>query len=134
MNYGKGENIRDWIHVLDHCEGIYAALTKGKIGEIYNFGGNAELRNIDLVKLLLRKLNKGEDLITFVKDRPGHDLRYAINFEKAKNELGWSPKYDFTTGISETIQWYMDNVEWVENIITGAYLKYYEQQYGERLQ
>jgi dTDP-glucose 4,6-dehydratase len=128
--YGDGKNIRDWIHVNDHCRGIYATLVKGKIGEAYNFGGNAEMSNIDLVKLLLKELGKGEDLITFVKDRPGHDLRYAMNYSKSEKELGWSPKYDFNNGIKETIDWYLKNSAWVENITSGAYLEYYNKQYG----
>ncbi|MHA1646526.1 MAG: GDP-mannose 4,6-dehydratase, partial [Promethearchaeota archaeon] len=122
--------IRDWIHVMDHCRGIYAALTKGKDGEIYNFGGNAEVSNIEMVKLLLNELGKGEDLITFVKDRPGHDLRYAMDFSKSTKELGWTPQYKFEDGIRETIQWYLDNQKWVENITSGTYLEYYKKQYG----
>ncbi|WP_457557362.1 dTDP-glucose 4,6-dehydratase [Candidatus Harpocratesius sp.] len=130
--YGDGSNVRDWIHVTDHCRGVYVALEKGKPGEVYNFGGNAEVANIDMVKYLLRALRKGEELITFVRDRPGHDLRYAMNFEKATRELGWSPKYDFETGMKETIQWYLDHSEWVDHCITGEYLEYYSSQYGQK--
>ncbi len=128
--YGDGSNIRDWIHVLDHCQGIYDALIKGKIGEIYNFGGNAEVSNINMVKFLLKELGKGEELITFVKDRPGHDLRYAMNISKATRELNWKPKYEFDNGMKETIRWYLENQEWVDNVTSGAYLDYYKNQYG----
>ena len=128
--YGDGSNVRDWIHVKDHCEGIYQALLKGKPGEVYNFGGNAEKSNLSLVKELIHQLGKSEDLITFVKDRPGHDLRYAINFEKSKDQLSWTPKYDFDTGIKETIEWYLNNPEWIENVTSGNYQSYYKQHYG----
>jgi len=128
--YGDGSNIRDWIHVLDHCQGIYDTLVKGKIGEIYNFGGNAEVSNINMVKFLLKELGKGEELITFVKDRPGHDLRYAMNISKATRELNWKPKYEFDNGMKETIKWYLENQEWVNNVTSGAYLDYYKNQYG----
>jgi dTDP-glucose 4,6-dehydratase len=128
--YGDGSNVRDWIHVLDHCAGIYDTLTKGQVGEVYNFGGNAELSNIELVKLLLKKLNKGEDLITFVKDRPGHDLRYAMDFSKSTKELGWNPEYTFEQGIQETIDWYLSNEEWVKNITSGEYKNYILKHYG----
>jgi dTDP-glucose 4,6-dehydratase len=114
--YGKGENIRDWIYVDDHNDGIWAAYTKGKAGEIYNFGGNAEMKNIDLVKLLIKSLNKSEDLITFVTDRLGHDLRYAINFEKAKKELNWGPKVSFEDGINRTVEWYRSNEAWLNSV------------------
>ena len=127
--YGDGSNIRDWIHVLDHCQGIYDALLKGKNGEIYNFGGNAEVSNINMVKFLLKELGKGEELITFVKDRPGHDLRYAMNISKAARELNWKPKYEFENGMKETIKWYLENQEWVDNVTSGAYLDYYKNQY-----
>ncbi|MHA1618752.1 MAG: dTDP-glucose 4,6-dehydratase [Promethearchaeota archaeon] len=128
--YGDGSNVRDWIHVKDHCRGIYATLLNGKIGEIYNFGGNAELSNLDMVKFLLKTLGKGEELISFVRDRPGHDLRYAMNITKAERELQWIPLYNFDTGMKETIQWYVDHPEWVNNVTSGAYLDYYEKQYG----
>ncbi|MHA1821655.1 MAG: dTDP-glucose 4,6-dehydratase [Promethearchaeota archaeon] len=128
--YGDGKNIRDWIYVEDHCRGILDVLNKGKPGEIYNFGGDTELSNIELVKILLKKMDKSEDLITFVKDRPGHDKRYAINFTKAKKELGWVPKYKFEDAIDKTIKWYLENERWLEQVISGEYLKYYKQQYG----
>jgi dTDP-glucose 4,6-dehydratase len=128
--YGDGSNVRDWIHVLDHCRGIYATLLHGKLGEVYNFGGNAELSNLEMVKFLLKALGKGEELITFVRDRPGHDLRYAMNISKAERELQWKPIYEFDTGMKETIQWYVDHPEWVDNVTSGAYLEYYKQQYG----
>jgi dTDP-glucose 4,6-dehydratase len=130
--YGDGKNVRDWIYVEDHCRGIWATLTKGIDGEVYNFGGNAEKQNIEIVRLLLKLLNKGEDLINYVKDRPGHDLRYAMEFSKAKKDLGWTPKYDFDTGMKKTVQWYLDNQPWVENITSGEYLRYYQQQYAGR--
>lgn len=131
--YGDGSNVRDWIHVTDHCRGILSALEKGTPGEVYNFGGDAEVSNLNMVKYLLKALGKGEDLITFVRDRPGHDLRYAMNFEKATKELGWRPQYDFDTGMQETIKWYLEHDEWVEHCITGEYLEYYSKQYGTKL-
>ncbi len=130
--YGKGENVRDWIHVLDHCRGIDAALRKGRVSEVYNFGGHQEIRNIDLTYLLLELLGKPKSLIEFVKDRPGHDLRYAIDCSKAERELGWTPQVSFRDGIRQTIDWYLAHGDWVERIKTGDYLRYYEQQYGER--
>jgi dTDP-glucose 4,6-dehydratase len=130
--YGKGENVRDWIHVLDHCRGIDAALRRGRVGEVYNFGGRQEMRNIDLTLLLLELLGKPRTLIEYVKDRPGHDLRYAIDCTKAERELGWQPKVQFRQGIRETINWYLAHADWVGRIKTGDYLKYYEQQYGQR--
>lgn len=130
--YGKGENVRDWIHVLDHCRGIDAALRHGRPGAVYNFGGHQEIRNIDLTRLLLELLGKPQTLIEFVNDRPGHDLRYAIDCSKAEHELGWKPRVAFRNGIRETIDWYTANAEWVNRIKTGDYLKYYEDQYGHR--
>jgi len=131
--YGTGENVRDWIHVLDHCKGIDAALRKGAIGEVYNFGGHAEIQNIQLTKLLLELLDKPESLIQYVKDRPGHDLRYAIDSSKAERELDWAPEIDFREGLQNTIQWYCERQDWVDRIRTGEYLSYYEEQYGDRL-
>lgn len=131
--YGKGENVRDWIHVRDHCRGIDAALRKGVAGEIYNFGGKCELKNIDLTKKLLAALNKPDSLIEYVTDRPGHDLRYAIDCAKAERELGWTPEIDFETGLAETISWYQENSRWVARVRSGEYLHYYEEQYGSRL-
>lgn len=131
--YGTGENVRDWIHVLDHCRGIEAALLRGQPGEVYNFGGRTEMTNIVLTKLLLKLLGKPETLIRYVVDRPGHDLRYAIDCEKAEAQLGWRPEVTFEEGLRETIQWYRDHPDWVARIKSGEYLKYYAQQYGERL-
>ncbi|MFW9988878.1 MAG: dTDP-glucose 4,6-dehydratase [Candidatus Odinarchaeota archaeon] len=130
--YGKGMNIRDWIHVTDHCDAILKVLLEGKIGEIYNIGGDSEMANIDLVKKILKHLEKPESLITFVKDRPGHDLRYAINHEKITKELNWKPKIDFDKGLDMTIQWYVSNKDWLNNVINQDYLTYYERQYKIR--
>lgn len=131
--YGKGLNTRDWIHVLDHCRGIEAAWRRGQPGEVYNFGGRCELTNIDLTLKLLKLLGKPETLIKYVQDRPGHDLRYAIDCSKAERELGWQPLADFETGLAETIDWYRSHADWVARIKSGEYQKYYTQQYGERL-
>jgi len=131
--YGDGLNIRDWLHVEDHCQAIDLVLHKGRNGEVYNVGGNNERTNIDIVKTILKHLNKPESLMKFVKDRPGHDRRYAIDATKLRNELGWSPKYNFETGIEQTINWYLNNQEWWENIISGEYQEYVKSQYGDRL-
>lgn len=131
--YGTGENVRDWIHVHDHCRGIDAALRKGRIGEVYNFGGRTEMTNIALTRLLLNLLDKPESLIQYVADRPGHDQRYAIDCQKAETELGWSPQVNFADGLQATIDWYIENEDWVNNIRSGDYLKYYQQQYAGRL-
>ena len=131
--YGTGANIRDWIHVLDHCRGIDATLRKGRPGEVYNFGGDHELTNLELTHSLLELMEKPKSLIKYVKDRPGHDLRYAIDFSKAKRELGWEPQLTFQHGLQETIDWYLSHTGWIERIKSGEYLKYYEQQYGQRL-
>lgn len=130
--YGQGTNVRDWLHVRDHCEAIDVVLHKGKIGEVYNIGGNNEWKNIDIVKLLLAKLKKPESLITYVKDRPGHDLRYAIDATKIKNELFWQPRYTFEEGITETIEWYLNNKNWWQRIISGKYQEYYKNMYENR--
>jgi len=127
--YGDGMQVRDWLHVSDHCSAIDTVLHKGKDGEVYNIGGNNEKANIEIVKLIIGALGKSEDLIKYVKDRPGHDRRYAINNSKITNELGWEPSYTFEKGIKETIQWYLENTEWFENIISGDYVKYYSQMY-----
>ena len=132
--YGKGENVRDWLHVLDHCEAIDLIIHKGRVGEVYNVGGHNERSNLDVVKTILRALGKPESLIRFVTDRPGHDMRYAIDPTKLENELGWTPKYTFDTGIQQTIQWYLDNREWWEHIISGEYANYFDSMYGERLE
>ena len=131
--YGDGMNVRDWIHVYDHCRAIDLVLHHGRVGEVYNIGGNNERRNIEIVKLIIRELGKDESLIKFVDDRPGHDRRYAIDASKIMEELGWRPTYSFEEGIRETIQWYIENREWWENIKSGEYLRYYERMYGERL-
>ena len=130
--YGDGKNVRDWLHVYDHCSAIDLVLHKGAVGEIYNIGGNNEKKNIEIVKLILENLNKPESLIQFVKDRLGHDRRYAIDSTKIHDELGWTPKYTFETGIAETIQWYLDNRQWWERIKSGEYMAYYERMYKNR--
>ncbi len=114
--YGDGLNIRDWLYVEDHCSAIDLVLHKGKVGEVYNIGGNNEMKNIEIVKLIIEKLDKPKSLIKYVKDRPGHDKRYAIDSSKIQNELGWKPDYTFETGIKKTIQWYLDNKNWWKNI------------------
>ena len=119
--YGKGENIRDWLHVSDHCSAIDAILGEGREGEVYNIGGNCERRNIDIVKLILKQLEKPEDLISFVQDRKGHDLRYAIDNGKIMRELGWSPAVTFENGIEQTIDWYLENERWLKRIESGEY-------------
>ena len=131
--YGTGLNVRDWIHVNDHCRGISAALRRGKCGEVYNFGGRQEKTNLEITHLLLNLLKKPQSLIKYVTDRPGHDQRYAIDCTKAETELDWRPMVPFDTGLQETIDWYLQNSAWVDRIKTGAYLKYYEEQYGSRL-
>jgi dTDP-glucose 4,6-dehydratase len=130
--YGKGTNVRDWLHVLDHCEAIDVVLHKGKVGEVYNIGGNNEWKNIDIVKLLLTHLNKPESLITYVTDRLGHDLRYSIDASKIKKDLGWQPRYTFEKGITETIGWYLNNKDWWQRIISGDYKDYYKKMYENR--
>ena len=127
--YGKGINVRDWIFVTDHCAAILKILLNGRIGETYNIGGDSEIANINLVIRILRQLDKPESLITFVKDRPGHDLRYAINHNKITKELNWKPEIKFNRGLELTIQWYIDNYKWLNHIINKDYLTYYEQQY-----
>lgn len=131
--YGKGENVRDWLHVSDHCEAIDLIIHKGKVGEIYNVGGHNEKTNLEVVKTILKALDKPESLIEFVTDRPGHDLRYAIDPAKLENELGWKPQYTFETGIQQTIDWYLANRDWWENIISGEYANYFEKMYGKDL-
>jgi dTDP-glucose 4,6-dehydratase len=130
--YGDGLQVRDWLHVKDHCSAIDTVLHKGKIGEVYNIGGNNEKKNIEILKLILEKLNKPESLIKYVKDRPGHDRRYAINNTKITTELGWEPSYTFEKGMEETIQWYLDNRDWWEKVRSGEYMEYYEKMYGDR--
>jgi dTDP-glucose 4,6-dehydratase len=132
--YGDGLNIRDWLHVEDHCQAIDLVLHKGRDGEVYNVGGNNERTNIEIVKTILKHIGKPESLMKFVKDRPGHDRRYAIDATKLRTELGWSPKYNFDTGIEQTIKWYLENQEWWENIISGDYQEYFKAQYSDRLE
>ena len=130
--YGTGENVRDWLHVYDHCVAIDLIVRKGRVGEVYNVGGHNERTNLEVVKTVLHALNKPESLITYVTDRKGHDIRYAIDPTKLETELGWKPKYTFDTGIPMTIQWYLDNKEWWENIISGEYQNYFEKMYVEK--
>ena len=128
--YGDGLQVRDWIHVDDHARGIEVIIKNGKIGETYCLGGDSEMTNLDLTKTLLMLMDKDESSIDFVKDRPGHDRRYAINFSKAKNELGWKPQVKFEYALREMIEWYQNNQEWVERCKSGAYQDYYEEWYG----
>jgi len=128
--YGDGLNVRDWIYVIDHNRAVELVFEKGRAGEVYNIGASREMKNIEIVKLILKKLNKTEELIEFVKDRPGHDRRYAIDSSKIQNELGWKPAYEFETALDYTIEWYLKNRNWWERIISGEYLKYYQTQYG----
>lgn len=127
--YGDGMQIRDWLHVKDHCTGIDTVLHKGKIGEVYNIGGNNEKANIEIVKLIIKDLGKSEELIKYVQDRPGHDRRYAVDNSKITRELGWAPSYTFEQGIQETIEWYLANQEWMEKIVSGDYMNYYNEMY-----
>lgn len=127
--YGDGMQVRDWLHVLDHCSAIDTVLHKGVLGEVYNIGGNNEKANIELVRLITKTLGKSENLIKYIKDRPGHDRRYAIDNTKITTQLGWAPAYTFEQGIKETIEWYLNNTEWIENIVSGDYMKYYESMY-----
>ena len=128
--YGEGINVRDWLYVEEHCREIDLIIRSGTVAEVYNIGGHNDMRNIDIVKLIIKELGKSEDLITFVKDRAGHDMRYAIDPTKIHNELGWLPETKFAVGIKKTIQWYLDNRSWWENIISGEYAQYYERMYG----
>lgn len=130
--YGKGENVRDWLYVEDHCSAIDAIIHKGKVGEVYNIGGNNEVHNIDIVKMICKALDKPESLITYVTDRKGHDLRYAIDSTKIQQELGWTPATKFEDGLQKTIDWYLNNKEWWETIISGEYQNYYEKMYKNR--
>lgn len=127
--YGNGSNVRDWLHVYDHCTAIDLIVKKSKDGEVYNVGGHNEKSNLEVVKTILEALNKPESLIHYVKDRPGHDLRYAMDPTKLMTELGWKPKYTFETGIKETIKWNLDNQEWINHIISGEYLRFMEKNY-----
>lgn len=131
--YGKGENVRDWLHVEDHCVAIDLIIRNGRVGEVYNIGGHNERTNLEVVKTILKALGKPESLIKYVTDRPGHDMRYAIDPTKMETELGWKPKYVFDTGIQQTIEWYLNHKEWWEHIISGEYSQYFEKMYGDRL-
>lgn len=124
--YGKGQNVRDWIHVIDHNIGVDLIVRNGKVGEIYNLGGHSEKNNLEVVKIILKQLGKPESLIKYVTDRPGHDLRYAIDSTKVEEELGWTCTYDFETGIKETIDWYLNNQKWIDNILSGEYKNNYK--------
>lgn len=130
--YGKGENVRDWLYVGDHCKAIDLIIHKGRVGEVYNVGGHNEMRNVDIVKLICQKLGKPESLITYVTDRKGHDMRYAIDPTKIHNELGWVPETKFAYGIDKTIDWYLKNKKWWEDIISGEYQDYYDRMYTNR--
>ena len=130
--YGEGKNVRDWLYVEDHCKAIDLIIHKGKVGEVYNVGGHNEKQNIEIVKIICKELNKPESLITYVTDRKGHDLRYAIDPTKIYTELGWLPETKFEDGIKKTIKWYLENVEWWENIISGEYQNYYKKMYENR--
>lgn len=130
--YGKGINVRDWLYVKDHCEAIDLIIHNGNVGEVYNIGGHNEMRNIDIVKLICKELHKPETLITYVADRKGHDMRYAIDPTKIHNELGWLPHTKFAEGIKKTIKWYLENRAWWEQIINGEYRNYYAKMYGNR--
>ncbi len=130
--YGQGLNVRDWLYVEDHCKAIDLVIHKGREGEVYNIGGHNEMCNIDIVKLICHELGKPESLITYVTDRKGHDMRYAIDPTKIHNELGWLPETKFENGIKEAIRWYLDNRPWWEEIVSGEYQNYYERMYGKR--
>jgi len=128
--YGTGENVRDWLHVYDHCTAIDLIIHNGRVGEVYNIGGHNERTNLVVVKTILKQLGKPDSLIRYVKDRKGHDMRYAIDPTKIETELGWKPKYNFDTGIVQTIQWYLDNQSWVNHIISGEYLRFMKDYYN----
>ena len=130
--YGKGENIRDWLYVKDHCSAIDLVMRKGRVGEVYNVGGHNERTNLEVVKTILAQLGKPESLITYVTDRPGHDMRYAIDPTKIATELGWYPETPFVDGIRKTLKWYLDNQQWVADVVSGDYQKYYEEMYNKR--
>jgi len=130
--YGSGENVRDWLHVKDHCRAIDTIVHEGTVGETYCIGGNAEKTNMEITHIMLDAMGKGEEMIEYVEDRKGHDKRYAVNFNKIKKELGWEPLVTFEEGIAETIQWYQDNERWWRNIRSGEYQEYYHKQYGHK--
>jgi len=130
--YGDGLNVRDWLHVGDHCSALWTVLTRGRPGEVYNVGGNNEKTNLEVVRAVLALMGKPESLITYVKDRPGHDRRYAIDASKMMNELGWKPSVTFETGLRMTVEWYRDHQAWLDQVISGDYQRYYEQMYDRR--
>ncbi len=130
--YGDGKNVRDWIHVEDHCRGLLAALEAGRPGQVYNFGASSERRNLEIVREVLRQVGKPESLVQFVKDRPGHDRRYAIDASRARRELGWAPRHRFEEALAATVVWYREHRAWWERVISGEYREYYERQYGAR--
>ena len=130
--YGKGENVRDWLYVEDHCSAIDLIIHKGRVGEVYNIGGHNERTNLEVVKTVLKELKKPESLINYVLDRPGHDMRYAIDPAKIHNELGWLPATKFEDGIKKTVKWYLDNTPWWQDILSGEYKAYYETMYKDR--
>lgn len=131
--YGDGLNVRDWIHVVDHCRGVHLALLKGRPGQAYNFGGDAEKTNLEVVKTILGALGKPENLISYIADRPGHDRRYAMDYSLAQQELGFTPEYDFERGIAETLAWYEEHQEWLQAVQSGSYLEFMKKWYGERI-
>jgi len=131
--YGDGQQVRDWIHVRDHCAGVWAVYRDGRPGEVYNLGGRCERTNLDLTRTLLKAMGKPDSLIKYVQDRPGHDRRYAIDCSKAERDLGWRPQVAFEAGLAETIAWYLGNADWVARVRSGEYRTYYEKQYGSRL-
>jgi dTDP-glucose 4,6-dehydratase len=130
--YGDGLYVRDWLYVYDHCTAIWKILTEGRVGEVYNIGGCNEKANLEVIKLILKRLGKTESLIKHVKDRPGHDKRYAIDAGKIIKELGWKPSVSFEQGIEKTIDWYLENTKWLENVVSGDYQKYYDSMYSNR--
>ena len=130
--YSKGENVRDWIFVKDHCIAVDSIIRYGTSGEIYNIGANNEMSNLEIVNLILEQLKKPKSLISFVKDRPGHDLRYAVNSSKIEQELGWCAETDFLTGLRKTVEWYIENEKWINSIITEDYINYFDKMYSEK--
>ncbi|MFN3821127.1 MAG: dTDP-glucose 4,6-dehydratase [bacterium] len=130
--YGDGRQVRDWIYVEDHCEALVTVMEKGKEGEIYNIGGHTEMENIQLVRLILEELGCSDSLIRFVKDRPAHDRRYAMDTTYIETHLGWQPRHDFNSAIKKTILWYKEHPDWIESVTSGAYREYYQRQYGDR--
>jgi dTDP-glucose 4,6-dehydratase len=131
--YGDGQQVRDWLHVEDHCSALWRVFERGRPGRVYNIGGNNELPNLQVVRLILRELGKGEELIRYVQDRPGHDRRYAIDASRLRDELGWEPRRRFEEALPDTVRWYLSHRDWWERVRSGAYRDYYERQYGHRV-